>query len=300
MARHDFGELLTDAFNDYKRHFPLLLKVALLLSFLPTFLFGSVGTVYRFLSPVAEGSIDWTALGIEAAAGVATGICTLLLVFTVIKLLVVRRTGRELTLVEALREGAAHYGTGLLLSITLLSALLGLYLLLIVPGIIFSILWTFAYYAHITDGKGVLDSLRRSKETVKGRWWLVFGYSLLLGLLVGSISVAVTIVPAVLSGILAFVDPVRGGLIGGLLLNFVVAISGAVLTPFSLIFMERFYLDLRANPLPSGPAEQAGKTDTGSGPTEAASERRRGQGKSELQKPRREDRPAERRAHITR
>jgi uncharacterized membrane protein len=58
-------------------------------------------------------------------------------------------------------------------------AILGLTLLLVVPGIIFAVYWAFTQQiATLTDKSG-RDAMKYSKELVKGRWWKVVGYSLL-------------------------------------------------------------------------------------------------------------------------
>ncbi|MEK6927137.1 MAG: hypothetical protein AABX11_01770 [Nanoarchaeota archaeon] len=67
-------------------------------------------------------------------------------------------------------------GRGILLFL----CIIGLFLLLIVPGIIFSVYWIFAIFIWFDEPKrSFSDSLRRSKELVKGKWWNVFGCVLL-------------------------------------------------------------------------------------------------------------------------
>ena len=44
--------------------------------------------------------------------------------------------------------------------------------------------WTFSTYALVSDDLGVTESMGRSKNLVKGRWWNVFGYNLLFGLII--------------------------------------------------------------------------------------------------------------------
>ncbi|MBT6691594.1 hypothetical protein HOB10_04655 [Candidatus Parcubacteria bacterium] len=61
--------------------------------------------------------------------------------------------------------------------------LLGLFLLLVVPGIIFSVYWIFIIYIAILFDKTGKEALDRSKAIVKGRWWTTFLYTLILTLL---------------------------------------------------------------------------------------------------------------------
>lgn len=49
------------------------------------------------------------------------------------------------------------------------------FLLLIVPGIIMSIYYSLVPWIFIIEGLRNRSAMRRSKELIKGRWWLVFG-----------------------------------------------------------------------------------------------------------------------------
>lgn len=52
--------------------------------------------------------------------------------------------------------------------------------LFIVPGAYFGVVWAFYLYAIGLSGKRGAESLRYSKELVRGKWWKTFGYLLLL------------------------------------------------------------------------------------------------------------------------
>lgn len=60
-----------------------------------------------------------------------------------------------------------------------------LFLLLIIPGIIFSIYWMFTPSIVALRNKWAFDGLKYSKKLVKGKWWKVFGYSILFGIIMG-------------------------------------------------------------------------------------------------------------------
>lgn len=60
----------------------------------------------------------------------------------------------------------------LVASLTALAALGG-FLLLIIPGIIFSIWYAFSYYEVVLGDVRGLEALKKSKELVKGRFWAV-------------------------------------------------------------------------------------------------------------------------------
>lgn len=63
-------------------------------------------------------------------------------------------------------------------------ALAILFILLIIPGIIFSIYWMFAGYFVLFRGKGIFESLKESMNLVKDNWWRSFGYMFIVTLIV--------------------------------------------------------------------------------------------------------------------
>lgn len=67
-------------------------------------------------------------------------------------------------------------------------AIMGGLILLIIPGIIFSIWFQFAINALVIDNQRGTTALSFSKQLVKGRFWKVFGRTLLLGLIFGIFS----------------------------------------------------------------------------------------------------------------
>ena len=73
--------------------------------------------------------------------------------------------------------------------------LLGLFILLIIPGIIFAVYWGFALLVVVFREQKYMDALRYSKSLVRGRWWNVFGVILLITVL-AFITMAVVVSPA--------------------------------------------------------------------------------------------------------
>jgi len=66
-----------------------------------------------------------------------------------------------------------------------------LFLLLVVPGIVFAIFWYFVTYITIFTDKWGMAALKQSKVLVKNRWWKSFGFIMLftvMALVVGIIA----------------------------------------------------------------------------------------------------------------
>ncbi len=69
--------------------------------------------------------------------------------------------------------------------IIIFSLLTGLlFLFLVLPGIIFFIFWLFGSYIYLDKKEGVISSLGSSFRIVRGVWWKLFGYCVVIGLII--------------------------------------------------------------------------------------------------------------------
>ena len=91
--------------------------------------------------------------------------------------------GTTLSWGDSLRYGLSKWataiGTGFLAGLILL----GLTLLLIIPGIIWSLYYTFWIYVVALRNIGGKTALDYSKSLVEGQWWSVFGVFFVLGII---------------------------------------------------------------------------------------------------------------------
>jgi hypothetical protein len=92
---------------------------------------------------------------------------------------------------ESMTDWKAAYASakGLVLSYLWVGILVGIVvnlatLLLVLPGIYLSIVYTFYGFAVVLEGKKGWDAAKRSGELVKGNWWAVFGRIILTSLIV--------------------------------------------------------------------------------------------------------------------
>jgi len=97
-------------------------------------------------------------------------------------------------------------------------AIMGGYLLLIVPGIIFSVWFAFSLYIFIAEGLKGKSALKRSKQLVQGIWWPVFGRIVALGVI------------ALLISWIKFFGPI---------------INAFFMIPFSVVYMYALYDDVK-------------------------------------------------------
>lgn len=91
--------------------------------------------------------------------------------------------GENIGFREALKKAVARWGSMIWANIIAGLIIFGLTLLLIVPGIVWFVYYTFVECAVVLRGKGGKTALDYSKSLVKGNWWRVFGISLLFTIL---------------------------------------------------------------------------------------------------------------------
>lgn len=124
-----------------------------------------------------------------------------------------------------------YFWTGVVSSLIIM----GGFVLLIIPGIIFMVWYGFATYITVAENSGAIDSLRKSKGYVEGQWWKVFG-RLIVFLILGF----VLYIPVI---ILTTIATNMTGELGGSIVN---DIAGLLYGPFFLALGWSFYKGLRA------------------------------------------------------
>ena len=103
-------------------------------------------------------------------------------------------------------------------------------ILLVIPGIIFAVWYSFTTMVVVLEGLRGSDAMRKSKSYVQGRWWGVFGRVILLSIVIGIAS--------------SIVDKIFGGLghyAGALFSSLATAF---IFTPFAIAYQYLFYRSL--------------------------------------------------------
>lgn len=89
-----------------------------------------------------------------------------------------------------------------MLTATLFTAIIFFWaILLLIPGIIWAVYYGFCVYAVALRNLSKMDALRYSQYLVEGKWWHVFVFTLLFGLIAGITSFVVTFPMSALKGI---------------------------------------------------------------------------------------------------
>jgi hypothetical protein len=179
------GELLTDAFELYRRHwqnlFVIVAVIVIPLSFLQV-LVGEAWIRQGFTEEELRNGVEVTVNGAFVGSILASIVVALtsILMWTILTGAITRAAagtflGRDLEIGESYRYGFARFW-----SIVLVGLLCGLaiavgFLLLIVPGFIVLTFLSCAIPALVIEGKRGREALRRSWSLVRGRGWPVFG-----------------------------------------------------------------------------------------------------------------------------
>jgi len=248
-----FSVLLQKTIKNYKKHFFILIQLSFLFYFIPQIL---ILTIQAVVSGRLVG-FDMASLGflemlkvmypmflMGAGFGAISGILKLLFTFTIIKVLTLKRAGRELTVGEAISESSNHFFAGLGLAILTWLIIFGGFMFLVIPGIILSVYLTFTLYAFIVDGTSYTASWSRSWELVKGNWWRVLGYFLLYGFVIFAIGLAFGLL-TVPFGLLGGVISQFNYAVGVLIQKIPIELLTLFVIPLSVIFGEQFYIGLK-------------------------------------------------------
>jgi hypothetical protein len=123
-------------------------------------------------------------------------------------------------------------------------------LLLIIPGIIFAIYWTFAAYVFFDRKEKIIPSLKQSKAIVKNRWWKTLGYLLLMGLILIGVLLLINIIqlPVLMITMFKMIGGTSlslGLLIASSILSFITGLIGSLISPMSVLFIKNFYQEVK-------------------------------------------------------
>lgn len=231
------GEILVDAFEIYRRHWQNLIAIVAVVVVPLTIL--QVVLVDAFVDDVqveelADGTVQVTGDLGSAVAGGIVFLVVFTLAFMVLTGAMTRAAAgtflaRDLTIAETYRYGFARLGSILLVAVLTVLAVIGGFILLIIPGfIVLTRLWVSTPAVVIEDRRG-REALKRSWNLVTGYSWPVFGAIIVSGLLTGLFSSLLTAV---------FPDNLAGEAIGQ-------TIATILTTPYSVLVGILIYFSLR-------------------------------------------------------
>ena len=118
--------------------------------------------------------------------------------------------------------------------------ILGGFFLFIIPGIIFSVWFTFVYFILVNEGVKGFQAILRSKEYVKGYW-----FSVLLRTFFTSLLGIVMVLPTILISLISILLKSTGGGIGATVFSIILEFLASLMGAFALCFMFEVYKGIR-------------------------------------------------------
>ncbi len=235
--------IFSNSFKDYKKNFKLILKSYWWFYILP--LIVMLGFLYGIVMGFQD-SQNYSVFFIVSLIilTIGFGFFNYWLGLILIYVALYNKKG-DMRFKQVAGKSIKYFWRMLGLLVILGLALLGLFILLIIPAVIFWIFWIFSAYVLIGENKGIIGSMKRSKAIVKGRWWHVFGYTLLIVLVAIGVSILFSI-PQFIMGFVTQVFPNLFFIIFANVINFIFGLVSTILiTPFVIFFFKNLYLELK-------------------------------------------------------
>lgn len=186
----DLGRVIQQTFHSIRVNWATFTVISLILVGIP-----SLVQVFGQTEMILGQMVSGTAWAVVGWVTFVVGAC--ILQGMVVKVTVTGLNGSPMGMGAAFEAGAKLFlpllGLGIIAG---LGTILG-YILLIVPGIILSVMWSAAAGALVIEKKTIFESLKRSRDLTRGYRWPIFGLviiymvvSLVIGSLVGGVGAA--------------------------------------------------------------------------------------------------------------
>ncbi len=253
----EFGDLFSKSWEEYKKNFWLFFKIFLILSLIPGVIFSIVALIVGGLMILGSGTISGSVVKITSTF-FSGGFIFLILIGIIVFILdfimgisfiyVSVYSKKNIGFGQAVKGALGYFWDYTLLGLLFIIFLIPLFLLLIIPGIIFSIYWAFSPYVLIKENVGPWEAMKRSKAIVKGKWWRTFGYLILMTILMWLISILFKFPQFIYKLILDVSSTATlnaGVIVGFFIVGIISFLSNLITTPLSILFIKNFYLDLR-------------------------------------------------------
>ncbi|MEK6889271.1 MAG: hypothetical protein AABW80_04160 [Nanoarchaeota archaeon] len=255
-----FGDLFSKSWKEYKGNFKPIFFLMLIFVGIPLTVVNIYGA--RFFienrdlllslqnaeGSVVAGQLFSSSPELVFALLALSVISILLLIFVQAGLIEVGMKKEKYSFKEIISGAKGKYWKFLGFIIVLAIFLVLLTILLIIPAIIFLVYWIFATYILFEGKKGIIGSLKESFALVRGKWWKVFGYSLLLLVIIIAVNFVFGLIalPASLDSGFDPIEFSEGSFKLGVVLSIISKFLGNLFAiPFSIIFYKNFYFSLR-------------------------------------------------------
>lgn len=230
------GRIISEAWQIYKKNFSRIVALTLLISLAQV-----------ALSAVASYAAGGSTFGLLAVlpASFLVVLASVWVSMAVAYLVKSRIDGQNPGFGESLGAVSGRLGPAILTSIIQVFLLIGLSLLLIIPGLIFAVYWNFSNYAVLFGGKSGMAALSESKSIVQGRWFKVFWRALAIAIMV----IVASLIVQSMIGLVLPVETVVSGKVAVEKFSVSVALihlANAFVTAFSYAALTVFFINFNA------------------------------------------------------
>jgi hypothetical protein len=193
------GEILSTAFQLYRRHWRTLLAIAAVVVVpltLLQYLLGDLVRTQRQVVTSTDGVVvetpTWSA-GIAGLVAVLAGVLMyLVLTGAITRAVAAEVAGEDPSVEQSYRFGFVRLGSVLLVSVLVGLATVGGLILLVIPGIWIGVRLAVSVEALVVEGRRGTEAMGRSWGLVGGHWWHAFGTLLVAWLLIGVVNAVIT------------------------------------------------------------------------------------------------------------
>lgn len=226
-----FLSILERAINDWRKNLRKFVEIYLwgiYYSLIPL----AVGMVFIFLSRTTDLTL------IKAVAAITSFVAIVVLIYFFIQayvgMFIFLKKDFQGSAKESFKEARPFIWPYFWLALLTGVLILLWALLLIIPGVIFSVYYSFAVYVFFFEEKKGMEAIKRSKQLVKGYWWPVAGRILGFSLLVWLFMMLVSI-----PGMMAVEDSWFWNF-----WNVITEIISYLIGPIAMLFSYTIYKDL--------------------------------------------------------
>jgi len=240
------SQIIVQSFNLYKKNWKLLGKYALFL-LIPLLVLTLPGLVVitKFLNSIYG-------LGLYIILTIAVSLFSILISIALTKTIaeLYSKSSETKNVKENLRLSVSLIIPTVLAAILSGLIILGGIILFIIPGIIFSIWYSFIFYSVVLDNKKNMEALRTSKSLVKGRWWGVWWRLFAPAIIFALIQLIISWILKIPFAIFKTV----GGNIAILIISLLSTLATVLFLPLTTAAPTILYLELKKTPLEEVPA----------------------------------------------
>lgn len=249
----DFETIFGKSYNDYKKNFRVIFILTLIFIGIPLVLSNIILLGFSIQDPVFYESLITDK---PENISIKFAIVLFLLSFITLALYFIFEAGLvkdsikgKFKLNKTINSGKKYFWKFVWFSIVIFFFLILLFLALIIPGIIFAVYWTLAIYIYFDSKKTVVQSLSASFHMIKGNWWRIFGYTILLFLILGVVGMIINLIGLPIGILLKNLGlpDLWISFLNFILSDIINLVYALISVPFSILFYKNIYLEMRGN-----------------------------------------------------